>query len=198
MIIGDRSQLAFEVDPVEPSWNRRSPGDRGPWARLAVWVKQRNLTRAQEESTDSVIHSVAVPLAPLASWLTESARAIAFEESPALARYGVEPHDVLERWSSADAPAGHSPDDWDDARYEWYRRHFWLAGADGVLLPDIALARADGDLVVSWRQPHFPGPRRLLFLEPPGVEVVPWDVAWNALRDFVRWVANGNGKWCLA
>jgi hypothetical protein len=158
MIFGDRSQLAFEIDPVEPSWDR-------------------------------VVHGVSIPLMPVAEWLTSCIRAIAYEESPARARYGVEPHEVLKRWNDAGAPAGIPTDSWEDERYEWYCRHFWLAGVEGALLPDVGLVRADGKLLVSWRQPVFPGPRRLLFSEPPASEGVEWPRAWEALRDFVSWVA---------
>jgi hypothetical protein len=112
-----------------------------------------------------------------------------YEESPARARYGVEPHEVLLRWNDADPPAGISADDWQDERFAWYDRHFWLGGSEGALLPDVGFARADGELLVSWRQPTFPGPRRLLFSEQPGTERVEWGRAWGALRGFVDWVA---------
>jgi hypothetical protein len=191
MIFGDRTQLAFEVNPVEPSWERRSPVDRGPWALLSVWVKHRNLTRAVDEASDIVTNGVAVPLATLARWMVQNARGIVFEEVPAVAKkYGVEPHEVLDRWNDADAPPGIPQDDWEDARYDWYCRHFWMAGSDGAMLPDVGLTRADGDLFMSWRHSRFPGPKRLMFLEHPGVERVEWAKAWEAMRDYVGWVAS--------
>jgi hypothetical protein len=190
MIIGDRTSLAFDVAPVEPTWDRRSPADRGPWARLSLWVNNRNITRVLDEPSDTVSNGVTVPVTEIARWMVRNAHGIVFEEAPAVARrYGNGAHEILDRWNRDEAPPGTDQDSWEDARYDWYCRHFWLAGAEGAMLPDLGLTRADRDLIVSWRHPQYPGPRQLTFLATAGCERVDWTPAWGALRQFVAWVA---------
>jgi hypothetical protein len=189
MIFGDRSQLAFEVDPVEPTWDRRSVSARGPWARLSVFLRNRCLTEAVDSNTDFVRRSVSVPLFPVADWLVRNIRAIVFEESPAAFRSDIQLHAALERWTEAPPPAGVPEESWEDSRYEWYTRHFWLPGVEGCLLPDLAFVRSDEKLWVNWIAPEFAGPRKLQFITPPGCDAVRWPAAWNGLSRFVSFVA---------
>jgi len=190
VILGDRAVLAFELEPVAPTWERRSSADRGPWARLALWVRERCLTKAVETDLDRVVHGVHVPLLPIADWLVRNIRAIAFEESPMRFPGGVDLHDVIRSWDDAPPPSGLDNERWEEERYEWYSRHFMLAGAQGAMLPDLALVRADGRLWLSWSRTRYSGPRSLEYLEPAGMEAVAWEGAVSAIEEFAGYVAS--------
>jgi hypothetical protein len=190
MMIGDRDSLGIELEPVEPGWERRSSTDLGPWARFAIYVRGLCLTQAIEPSTSLARASVYVPLLSLADWFFHNMRAIAFEESPAVFRSDVLLHETLARWNESEPPLDVNEERWEDERYRWYERHFWLAGADGALVPDLAFVRADDQLWLSWSNPVSGGARKLVFTHPPGCQAVPWSVAWHVLKGFVNYVAD--------
>ncbi|MEW6261835.1 MAG: ImmA/IrrE family metallo-endopeptidase [Thermodesulfobacteriota bacterium] len=154
-----------------------------------MFVRHRCLTRLVEESTGEYKTSVPIPLMPLASWFVENIKAIAFEENHPLFPSDVFLHKSLARWNEAEPSAGWTTETWEDMRYEWYRRHFWMSGAGGSLIPDLAFVRADERLWISWSKPRFSGPRQFEFIEPADVESVYWEGAWHALSEFVAYVA---------
>lgn len=188
MILGDKAGLGFELEPVAPSWERRSLADLGPWARFSLYVRKRCLTKAAEADRGRVVEGVHVPLLPIADWLVRNIRAIAYEESPVSFRGDVNLHEVIRSWDETKPPGGAS-DQWEDERYEWYSRHFLLAGADGAMLPDLAFVRADGRLWVSWAHTSYSGARGVEYLEPAGMESVEWESALSAMGEFVAEVA---------
>ena len=81
MRLGDIRRLAFDLDPVSPSWERRTPSDQGPWAQFAIWGAEQNFCRNWFPAIRSVNEGVYVPLAPIADWFLRCARYIAYEES---------------------------------------------------------------------------------------------------------------------
>jgi hypothetical protein len=186
-MFGQVEGLGLEIDPLEPTWSRAGEFDQGPWARLSIYLRGRCLTRAIDDDS-AVRNGINVPLLPLAHWLVENIRAIAYEESNPYGRTDVNLHDSLAHWRTAE-PRGQDADRWDDLRYEWYCRHFWLPGAEGSMVPDLAFVRSDDRLWISWSQPRFAGPRHLEFIEPPGCNFVGWDRAWQAMAEFVAFVA---------
>ncbi len=189
MRFGAADALAFEIDPVEPSWARRSPGDRGPWAKLGVIVAGRTLTRAEIATTDKVIRAVHVPLAPLIDWWVRSIPFIAFEESSRRFRTDVSLPRALAEWNAAPPSGGLDEDAWVDARYAWYARHFWLPGAEGAWIPNLGFVRSDSRLWLSWDSPSFVDEGAPRFLEAPDTVGVPWNAAIEALRDLTAFVA---------
>jgi hypothetical protein len=189
MLFGSRDYFGIELVPVEPTWERKGLSDQGPWAGLAVYLRGSCLTRVVEEKNNCLRNFIYVPLLPLASWLVENIRAIIFEESSAHFHSDVNLHEALSKWNEGETPPGYSPESWEDKRYEWYARHFWLAGAEGCQLPDLAFVKADERLWLSWSKPRFAGPRQLEFISAPDFNFIEWKVAWEVFNDFVAYVA---------
>jgi hypothetical protein len=172
-----------------PTWSPRAGLDAGPWARLSIWSRERNLTEAVVTGEDRLIDSIEVPLLPIAAWFVRNARAILHEEFPSAVRFDSILHEALDDWNSADAPDEDAAEAFEDARYEWYTRHFIRAGAEGAMLPNLAFARIDGRLFISWDRPVFAGARRIEFTSPSGRHHHAWVSAWGVLCEFVRYVA---------
>src|SRR3954464_1553211 len=104
MRLGDTRRLAFDIEPVSPSWERRTPSDQGPWAQLFIWAAEQNFCRNWFPATRSVHEGVYVPLAPIADWLLRCARYITYEESSRAFPTDVDLMAALQSWKSA-APA---------------------------------------------------------------------------------------------
>ncbi len=189
MRFGSERGLRFEVVPLDPQWERRSRTDRGPWAQLGVFAAGECLTKVEDGDTDRVRNHVNVPLCSIAEWVVSNARAIVFEESAHAFRTDDDLHGSLAKWRSRD-PGGFAPDVWDDERFNWYSRHFLLSGAEGALLPDVAFAKLDDRLCVTWRPPETAGARDLWFLSGAGRAALPFDESWAAVGEFVAWVAH--------
>lgn len=185
MIFGNRNSIGLEIDPLAPSWDRRSAQDRGPWAQFRLWVQGHNLTENVFPGTDSVLPSISVPLAPIADWLVNNACFIAHEESSRSFQTDVNLLEALEHWKTATHGRSYSEDEWDDERFSWVERHFIRTADPGSWLPNAALVRVGDDLWVSWAPPKFatsPSPR---FIDMSGIQSVPWLEAENAFNGFV-------------
>jgi hypothetical protein len=128
-------------------------------------------------------------MAPLVNWLVRSFSAIEFEERAPSFPTTRHLHESAARWRSAKPPAGMDEDQWLDAREEWWARHFLTAGADGARLPNVAFARDDEHLVISWRTPRFAGdaPPRMAAAE--GDVAVPWSFGRSVLEQLAEQVA---------
>jgi hypothetical protein len=188
MRFGDARKLAFDLEPLSPSWERRSPSDRGPWARLAIWACDENFCQNWLPSTREVHEGVYIPLAPLADWFVNNIKFIAYEESARAFPTDVDLTRALEAWKSS-APAAHYGEDlWDDLRFDWSGRHFLLAGAEGSWLPNLAFARTDDRLWLSADTVQFATPGAPNFTYRPGVYSVPWRDACAAIAEFVQYV----------
>jgi hypothetical protein len=188
MRLGDIRGLAFDIEPVSPSWERRTASERGPWARLAIWAGGQNFCLNWRPETSSVNDGVYVPLAPIADWLLRYGRHIAYEESSRAFPTDVDLIRALERWKASAPAALFSEDDWDDRRYEWSERHFLLAGADGAWLPNLALVRVDNELWISVGSARFASPQAPRFLKEFGVYPASWQDAKQAISEFVDYV----------
>jgi hypothetical protein len=187
MLFGNRQRLALEIRPLAPTWERRYAPEQTAWAALAVWAGGCNLCAHSESGDDRMHDALNVPLAPLADWLVRSWPYIAFEERAALVVVRGGLHDTHLRWGAAPPAAGVSEDTWYDQRAEWWQRHFLRAGADGALLPDLALLREDERLVLEWRRPPYTD---LTLLEREGSHAVAWAEAREVVTGFVGWVAD--------
>ncbi|MEM9558454.1 MAG: hypothetical protein AAGC60_29650 [Acidobacteriota bacterium] len=189
MRIGERSVLAFDLEPLEPSWPRRAANERGPWARFRFWVDGINTCRSSRPDSLAIEESVAVPLAPIADWFVTRAKAIAFEESARAFPTDTRLVDSLIAWKQKKPAAGFDSDRWDDARYDWWERHFLQSNGDGAWIPNLAFARADGDLWINAGPSRFATPEAPRFFIEDLVARVDWDIARRTLDDFVAWVA---------
>ncbi len=185
MRIGDVRRLAFDIEPVSPSWDRRSPGELGPWAQLAIWAADQNFCRNWFPATRSVNEGVYVPLAPIADWLVRYARYIAYEESARAFPTDVDLMVALQSWKDSAPAASFDGDSWDDRRFEWSNGHFLHAGAEGSWLPNLAFVRSDENLWISAAPARFASPGAPEFLFQAGIFAVPWREAKQALSDFV-------------
>lgn len=186
MLFGNRERLALEILPLSPTCDRRYAPERTAWAALSVFAGGRNLCRHSENGGDRVHDALNVPLAPIADWLVRSWPYVANEERAALFAVRGGLHETHARWGAAPPSAGVSEDAWYDLREEWWQRHFLAAGAEGALLPDLALAREDERLVLDWRPPRL---AELTLLTPEGTWGVAWAEAQDALGAFVAHVA---------
>lgn len=190
MRLGDITRFAFEIDPVVPSWDRRTPSERGPWARLAIWIREENFCRNEVRSSNEVHDGVYVPLAPIANFFARNVRAIAYEESAADFPTDVDLPKALERWKETAPARGCDDESWDDSRYCWSERHFLQAGADGSWVPNLAFVRADDTLWISAGKAQFASPNAPRFLQETGIYAVNWDDASRVLSEFVDYVGD--------
>lgn len=141
MLIGNRNDLAIEVLPLAPTWERHYLPERTGWAQLAIWVSGTNLCENILDGSESVRADINVPLAPLVDWLVRSWTFIEFEERPGCFPPRTSLRDTLREWEDTAPPAGFTEDRWFDARELWWTRHFLSAGADGARLPSVSLVR---------------------------------------------------------
>jgi uncharacterized protein DUF955 len=154
-LIGNKNQLAFELVPVQPSWEIHYPPERAAWAGTAIWAGGNNLCRHVLPGSNEVQDFLYLPLGPLADWIVRSFPALSFEERAANFPTSDRLHESVERWADAAPVAGLDQDDWFEARETWWSHHFLQAGADGARLPNLALVRDDEHLVLAWRPPRF-------------------------------------------
>lgn len=187
-LIGNKQTLAFEISPVNPSWERRYVSERAAWAGLAIWVGEKNLCSHIFPGTSELRDAFFLPLVPLADWLLRSGPALRYEERASRFPTTAELHETADRWADARPPQGMTEDEWLDARDQWYSRHFMRAGADGARVPDLAFVRDDEHLVVAWRRPSFFGPNVPVMLWPDGHLRIPWHQGWETLREFTGFV----------
>lgn len=186
MIFGNRERFALEIHPLSPTWERRYAPERAAWAAFALWVDGTNVCLHSERGSDRVQDALNVPLAPIADWIARSWPYIAFEERAAAFAPGGSLHETHVRWGATRPAAALSEDAWYDLRAEWWQRHFLAAGAEGALLPDLALARQDEGLVLEWRPPRLGD---VEFLLPTGSARIAWSDAEDVLAQFVAHVA---------
>ena len=189
MLIGNCNDLAIELHPLSPTWERRYMPEQSGWARFSLWVGGRNLCRNLLEGSQSVREGVNVPLAPLADWLVRSWTFLVFEEHPGCFPLHGSLRDTLREWGDTIQPARFSEDDWFDARELWWTRHFLLAGANGAHLPNVSFNRGDDRLFIEWAPAEFAGVRAPRFLSEYGQETVRWAVGEEVFSEFVSIVA---------
>lgn len=189
MLIGNRNDLAFEVLPLAPTWERRYLPERTAWAQLAIWVHGTNLCKNHLEGSDSIREGINVPLAPVVDWLVRSWTFIEFEERPGCFPPRNSLRRTLRDWGDTAPAAGFTEDQWFDARELWWTRHFLSAGADGARLPNVSLVRSGDRLVIEWGPAEFPGDQAPRFISEHGQEVLEWFSGEEVLAKFVRFVA---------
>jgi hypothetical protein len=187
MIFGHKQVFAFDIEPYEPSWERRSVSDRGPWAALKIWSRYQNITEFKQHEEKPGIF--VLPLLSIASFFVKNAVAILYEEFPTAFGSDLILYKGLKKWYQTASPPGVEQEAFEDMRYDWHVRHFWLASLEGSLLPDLGFARIDNDLYVSWETPKFAGGRGLQFIASSGMHRHPWHLVWKAIGDFVAYVA---------
>lgn len=190
MNCGNRKYISLDIEPVQPSWQASYPADRGPWALLSIWVRDRNLSLNWHVGTDRLRPGVFVPLAPVADWFVRNAASIALEESARPFQTDANLFHSLRQWKDTMAPEKYDEDSWDDERFAWSERHFLEAGSDGSWLPNIGFMCSDDQLWVSWSRPRFATPEAPVFLEDHGLVSVPWNAARAAISEFVDVVAS--------
>lgn len=188
-IIGNRNALAFELRPLTPTWERRYAAEQAAWAALSIWVSGVNLCEHSEDGTDQIQSGVNVPLGPFADWFVRSWAYLRFEERPRMFAASELPHENLDQWGGALPPSGLDEDQWLETREVWWGRHFALAGAEGALLPNLAVARSHDSLVCEWSPTRVLLPGAPRWLREGGVCIVPWAAAEEAVAGFVAFVA---------
>ena len=189
MVLGNRNDLAFEVLPLAPTWERRYLPERSAWAQLGIWVCGTNLCENILDGSDSVRPGVNVPLAPLVDWLVRSWTFIEFEEGPGCFPLRRSLRNTLRAWGDTAPRAGFTADQWFDARELWWTRHFLSAGADGARLPNVSLVRAGDRLVIEWGRAEFSGDQAPRFISEDGQAVIGWLAGEEVLANFVTFVA---------
>ncbi len=189
MQFGNQLSLAVELDPLQPTWERRYAPEREAWAQLRVWIGGKNLCRHTLPGADQIVDAVNVPLAPMADWLVRSWLHLLFEERPSLFSVADRLHESYDRWGRVVPHADVGEDAWYDARDEWWSRHFVLAGADGAYLPDMALVRDGEKLLVDWARPSRITDSDPEFVCSEGRGSLDWDEADDTLSGFVAYVA---------
>jgi hypothetical protein len=186
MLFGNRQSLGLEIAPLTPTWERRYIPEKSAWAALSIWANGQNICRHLKPGSEWLHETVNVPLAPVADWLCRSWSAVLFEERARVFPTDEMMHDAFARWAGSACAEGLTEDEWTDEREEWWSRHFLLAGAEGALLPNLALLRSDEHLVLEWRnQPD----NEIGFASASGMERVRWVEAEDTLATFVRAIA---------
>lgn len=186
MQFGNRDKFALEIRPLSPSWERRYAPEATAWAALSVWVAGTNICEHALPGEASRQDALNVPLAPVADWLYRSWLYLTLEQRAGTFELSDDLHGILDRWGFV-PPPGVTEDDWVDQREAWWSHHFWLAGADGAVLPNLALAPHDESVVVQWRRARQ---EVLNFLNAEGrIALVRNDVE-QPLAAFVSYVAD--------
>lgn len=188
-LIGDRGTLAFELQPLAPSWERRYLPEGAAWAALSIWVAGVNLCEHREEGTDQIQRGVNVPLGPLADWFVRAWPYLKFEERPRTFVGSEVPHENLGAWGDSPPAEGYDEDSWLEAREDWWSRHFVLAGGEGAFLPNLGLTRSHEKLVLDWTASRVELPGRPQWIREGGRRAVSWADAEAAVAQFVDHVA---------
>ena len=191
MLIGNRNDLAIEVLPLAPTWERHYLPEQTAWAQLAIWVRGTNLCENLLDGSHTVRTGINVPLAPVVDWLVRSWTFIEFEEGPGCFPLRSSLRDTLRDWGNTAPRAGFTEEQWFDARELWWTRHFLSAGADGARLPNVSLIRTGDRLVIEWGPAEFPGDRAPRFISESGQAIIGWLVGEEIFAEFVAFVA----KW---
>ncbi len=189
MLIGNLNRFAVDIEPLEPSWERRYLPEFTAWARFSLWINGENICRNLLDGSNSARDGINVPLAPIADWFVRSWTFLEFEERPKCFPLDTSLDETIVRWGEAPAPAGINEDDWLEAREHWWSRHFLSAGADGAYLPNLSLIRGDERLFMEWAPVAFDRPEVPRFLSKSGHHVVAWAEGKNVLSQFVSYVA---------
>ncbi len=189
MLIGNRNDLAFEILPLTPTWERRYLPERSAWAQLAIWVRGTNLCENLLDGSQSVRAGVNVPLAPVVDWLVRSWTFIEFEEGPGCFPLRNSLRETRRDWGNTAPRVEFTEDQWFDARELWWTRHFLAAGAEGARLPNVSLIRAGDHLVIEWGPAEFPGDHAPRFISENGQEVVHWPTGEEVFAEFAAFVA---------
>lgn len=184
-LVGNKSQFAFELYPVKPSWDLRYGPEQTGWAGLAVWADGKNLCAHFDSQELEIQEWLYVPLGPIADWLMRSLPAIAYQERAPQFATDRALHRSVRRWAEARPPAEVDEDEWIDGRELWWSRHFLQSGADGALLPNFALVRDDEQLVLDWAMPFWVDDVSRLALNPRGTHAVPWRDGLAVIEEFV-------------
>jgi len=111
VILGDRDELAIEVERFEAPWSTVDPQQESLWGALTMWIAGENVTEHRRCGSDRVRDELHLPLLPLARWFLSVRAALGYEERSPLGTGG-SPHEDLDRWSEGPAPAGHTEDGW--------------------------------------------------------------------------------------
>lgn len=188
-LIGNKRHLAFDLVPVEPSWERRYVPEKAAWAGTAVWVGGSNLCAHVFPGSNDIHEYFYIPLIPIADWLVQSFPYLKFQERSPYFPGSRELHKRIARWADSAPPTGMDEFAWIEAREAWWMRHFLRAGADGARCPDLAFARDDENFVVSWAPPRFHGGDAPAALHRAGHFAMPWRDAIPVLDEFTAVVA---------
>lgn len=198
MLFGNRETFALEIEPVAPSWGTKYLPESTAWAGFSVWLSGTNICRHLIHGTSQVQDCVYVPLASIADWFTSSWKALSFEE---ITRYAIKRRSSMEvsqisvqalmkDWESTPPPLGQPELEWEDQRYEWWERHFLLAGADGSHLPNLSFFRQEELLWIEAASIKHPGDQPPQFIDDSESAVVYWRDASKTIGDFVKYVGN--------
>lgn len=188
-MIGNRERLGIDLIPVEPHWELRYEPEAAAWAGLAIWVLGQNICRHVEPGTSEFREHLFVPLGPVADWLVRCVGALQYEERARLFPTGGTPHVDVARWGRTPPRHGLDADVWIDERESWWSRHFIRAGAEGALLPNLAIVRDDEQMVLSWTRPRFSDALSPVMVYPDGDSTLPWDDGFEVLIAFTSTVA---------
>jgi hypothetical protein len=188
-LIGNTNSLAFDLVPVAPYWDVRYGPERAAWAGMALWAGGENLCEHIVPGSSEVRDRFYIPMAPLVNWLVRSFSAIEFEERAASFPTTRRLHESAARWRAAKPPAGMDEDQWLDAREEWWAGHFLASGSEGARVPNVAFARDDEQLVITWRPPRFAGKDPPRMAVPEGDVAVPWPLGRSVLEELAARVA---------
>ena len=198
MLFGNRDQFALEIEPVTPAWETKYLPETTSWAGLSVWLSGKNTCRHLVHGTDRVQDCVYVPLAPIADWFASSWNAISFEETTRYAIKRTSSREIspislqalMHDWELSKPPHGQTKCSWEDLRYEWWERHFLLAGAEGSHLPNLSFFRQEDLLWIEVGPIVHPGDQPPRFIDDSVVTVIPWRSASQTIGAFVQYVGN--------
>lgn len=189
LVIGNKNRFAFELVPVSPSWEIRYAPERAAWAGAAIWANGKNLCSHVVPGSSEIQDYFYIPLGPLVDWLVRTYPALEFQERAPMFATTSELHQSVDQWFDMRPPRDTSEDDWLDAREAWWSMHFVRAGADGALLPELALVRDDERLVLDWAPPRFFGDDAPSMRWPEGQSSVPWSEGREVLGELASTVA---------
>ncbi len=195
---GDRARFAILISLGRDPHPTGSEAIDKTWGSLAIWVRNRCLTRSIRDD-GTMADEVQWNLYDILRWLVDcSVRLVNEEPFPDPARLD-HVQDACDWYNDTEAPpftlTETEEDDWFLRRSEWRRYHALRPAAIDAALPHIMIRRLGDFLEVSWDNETWrPSRPDLRFVEQRGIEFVGARQAaldlQDALSDVTRKLAN--------
>ena len=183
-LFGDTSRFAIDVELHHPDGSKVGDYDYAHWGKFQIWVEGKNLT-VTTNPEGKILDAIDWDITPLLEWVASNRNVILHDEGMPISNRGTNGASTL-----ADFWRESEDKDMDlkirQDVYDWFRQHSVRAASGGGIFPNIVLRRVGDDMEISWDS-KMPYPYTdLLFVEAPGMAILPIDEVNEILSSFLR------------